>query len=565
MLEGSSISLRHLNNNILHLAAVIGGLAAATLLLNFAVLAGNWRWDDSAILLHLHQYSILDDFINPGIWQQFSPANLTPWLIFSFEIDLILFGVRPELFYLHQLVALAAVAVTLYFCLGLWISRKFAVFGAFLFLLGTPSLLVVQQLMTRHYVEGLIFCLLSLICFVLFLRQSRPMLLLLSSLFYIAAITAKETYVPLLLLLPFLPESKLELRLKALLPMVIIAGVYTLWRGYMLGAYTGGYVASIDYLSASFIKDVMASFSSFPRLLFGRFWFAFVFIYILLIGSYAVVCRSRLTTSVVAALLTLIPLIPLVRYPGILVADRYLFLLWLLLSFSVAFYSDRLVANFAEQQRPALLRLAYLPVALLLLISLPYALQVRQAVANSAKEFDVQAEFIWQNDDRLAFIPSAALLPSFWFVTDLAEFKSRVSPGATSPLPLVDEVYLGGKVSRLLQYERDCSCMREVEGGIAERLSSFQDRLRPDAPLFLRYEYQQGYFSWEFGPYDSGTYHVVSDVIGVIPAPRSGRLRVTLQENAPFYLRYTSPEDWLTYSELQYIHHNSESSSWHRD
>lgn len=553
------------NNNLLITLGAIGCLGVLALLLNFGVLSGNWRWDDTAILLHLHQYSIIDDFVNPGVWQQFSPANLTPWLILSFELDLIIFGVRPELFYLHQLVALTAAAAALYFCLTLWISRKFAFFGAFLFLLGAPSLLVMQQLMTRHYVEGMVFCLLCLSCYVLFLRQSKPMLLVASGLFYILAITAKEIYVPLVLLLPFLPESNLRHRLKAMLPLLIIVSAYTLWRGHMLDSFTGGYVDSSEYISASFVGDIVSSFSRFPALLFGGFWFVFVLLYLLLAGCYSAVCRSRLLTSAVVVLLVLLPLVPLVRSPGIVIADRYLFLLWLVLSFSVAFFSDRLSVKFREQKKPGLLRTVHVTAVVFMLISLSHGLNVRQAVANTAVEFDAQAEFIWQNHDQIAFVPSDNLLTSFWFVTSLIEFKSRLLAGETSPVPIVDTIYLDATVSSLLEYGHDCRCMREVVEAIPARLATWRNRTQPDAPLSLSFEYQGGYFAWQFGPYEHGTYQVVSDVIGVIPVPTSGRLRVTLAEDTPFYLRYTAPEGWITYSTEQRVQPDSPLISWQRE
>lgn len=85
-------------------------LLALAVLLNMGVLSAGWRWDDPSILLHAHQFSIIQDVLDPAVWQQFSPANLTPLLILSLEIDLILAGLSPWFFYLHQLMLLAAAA-----------------------------------------------------------------------------------------------------------------------------------------------------------------------------------------------------------------------------------------------------------------------------------------------------------------------------------------------------------------------------------------------------------------------------------------------------------------------
>ena len=148
-------------------------MLALVLLVNAGVIGANWRWDDSQILLHSHQYSFWQDFTRPEVWQQFSPANLTPWLIFSFEVDMILFGLNPTLFYLHQLLAIAAAAFMLYSCLRLWCLPVFAAAGAALFVLGLPTMLVAEQLMTRHYIEGLVFALVAVYAFVLYLRTAK--------------------------------------------------------------------------------------------------------------------------------------------------------------------------------------------------------------------------------------------------------------------------------------------------------------------------------------------------------------------------------------------------------
>jgi len=541
-----------------------GLLLGVTLLLNFSVLSGNWRWDDPQILLHLHQYSIFDDFINPQVWQQFSPANLTPWLILSFESDLTLFGMNPGVFYLHQLLALAAAAVMLYLCMTLWLGRGFAFFGAVLFLVGAPSQLVTEQLMTRHYVEGLVFVLLSLYLFVRYLRTGSKGLWVGSAALYVLAITAKEIYVPLVLLLPFLPESAWRQRLQAAVPFMIIATGYTLWRAYMLGTLSGGYVDSSEYLNSSVIIDVMRSFANFPELLLGGLWPAPGIVYLLMLGLYAVLARSWLPLVLLSAALVLLPLVPLVSSPGISSPDRYLLLLWVVLSFSLTFFAARLIKMFTDLDRAAPIVLIYAALPMLLLISLFHGISARQSLAAVAEEFDVQAQFIWAEDASTAFVPSATLLPSFWFFTGLQDLKRRLL-NTSSPRPVVDAIYLDPGISELWALDKECMCMRDISDSIPERIAAHQQHIAAQAPLALNFDYQDGYFSWQFGPYDTGAYHIVSDVIGVIPAPAAGRLRVTLPDNAPFFLRYTSAEEWVTYSSLQQIHADSAAVNWLRD
>ncbi|MDP2282678.1 MAG: hypothetical protein Q8L06_00955, partial [Pseudohongiella sp.] len=136
----------------LQLLSIAASLLLLAVLLNAGVLSASWRWDDPSILLHAHQFSIMQDVLDPAVWQQFSPANLTPLLILSMEIDLILAGMSPWFFYLHQLSLLAAAAFLLFVLLRLWCEFRFAVAGGVLFLCGLPNLLVFVIVLCREFV-----------------------------------------------------------------------------------------------------------------------------------------------------------------------------------------------------------------------------------------------------------------------------------------------------------------------------------------------------------------------------------------------------------------------------
>ncbi|MDT8428328.1 MAG: hypothetical protein RQ757_06140 [Pseudomonadales bacterium] len=535
-------------------------LLATGLLLHGSVLDGNWRWDDPQILLHAQQYSILHDFIRPEVWQQFSPANLTPWLVLSLEVDLILFGVQTTAFYLHHLLALAAAAIGLYFCLRLWAGRIASAAGGLLFLLGTPSGYVAEQLMTRHYLEGLVFAELALIAFVVFLRTGRGWLLAAGTLCYLLAVTAKEIYVPLLVLLLFLHEGSPRARLRAAVPFVLVALAYVLWRGWMLGSLGGGYTEAGDYIQPGLIQSVLSSFSRFPVLLLGQWgWFYGVVLLVLLLAVIYSKSPGSVVPGTVLALLVLLPLVPLVNWPGIVSPDRYLLLPWVVLSFASAWMADKVGLHWRS------MRLPLLGAGLLLfLLCYRYSTEQRALLAVVADEFDVQADFLWQQDEQSAFLPSANVLPTFWFVTGLQQFKREIMPGSTAPRAIVDPVYLGADEQRLYSYQRECHCMQDISASLPERNLAFQTNRRQQAPLSLEFSYQQGIFAWQFGPYEQGSYHVVSDLIGVIPAARTGRLRVTLAEGTPFYVRYTAPEGWVSYSSLQRVQQGAGPVTWER-
>jgi hypothetical protein len=549
-------------SKLLHPVTVALWLTFVCFSLNYSALSGNWRWDDSSILLHLNNYSIIDTFLNPEIWRELSRTNLMPWLAFSYEVDLYIFGLNPGLFYLHHLLVLAASGLALYFLQTLWISRKFAVYGATLFLVSEPSVIVAQQLMTRHYIEGLLFCLLSLQFFIHYLRGADRLLLVLSVFFYVLSVMSKELYVPLVILLPFLPEATVRQRLMAIIPFTLVVLIYIFWRGDMLGTLTGGYTESDIYLNLSFLPEVLGSFAKFPLLLFGSIWPLFVIPYLLLVSTYLFFTRSKMLVSGLVLLLVLLPLIPLVRSPGILSADRYLFLFWVVISFSVAFFSDNVIGCRPGKTIRAVIVVFVLP--LFFLISLFGSQVAAKSIATVASEYDEQAAFIWNNTSDLAFEPSDRLKKSYWFVSNLIEFKERLIPSSSSPLAIPDDVYLDSPVDQLFTYSADCNCMQDISNSIPERRSRFTENVQTDAPLTVEFQYESTMFRWQLGPYQQGTYRIVSNVLGEVMVPPSGKLGITLRGSPVFYISYTSPEGWITYSDELTIVRNAPVVNWHR-
>ncbi|MDH7942596.1 hypothetical protein QGM61_02075 [Pseudohongiella sp. SYSU M77423] len=546
-----------------YLLAAIGFVLLA-LLINFGVLDGSWRWDDSQILLHAHQFNWLQDFTNPEVWQQFSPANLTPLLILSFEVDLILFGLTPSMFYLHQLLALAAAAWMMFLCLKFWCRGGFAVLGGVLFLIGTPTLLVAQQLMTRHYAEGLVLALVALYGFVRFVRGGAVLWLVLALVSYALACMAKEVYVPLPLILLCIPDGTFAKRLRAAAPFFLLTLLYAIWRSWMLESVTGGYASTASFFSGAFIQQVVITFAGFPRLLGGGWWPVLTLAAVLVLVTYLYIKRHVPWRMLIVAAMVLLPLAPLVQSPGIVLADRYLLVVWAATSFAIAYMLSQVWQATTESMGWA----GTGTVALTGLLALAAAVQgfsVRSALAAVGKEFDVQGQFLWQQDDSVAMIPSGNVVPAFWFVTGLRDFKQGLGLGS-SPVTVVDDIYLQQSgVDQLYGWQQDCQCMVDISEQVPGRLAAYEDSLRPQAPLNLRYGYQGGYFTWQFGPYSDGQYHLVSDVIGVIPAPAAGQLRATLTDGAPFYIRYTSPEGWMTYSAQQRVVRDGPETAWSRE
>src|SRR5690606_25793087 len=126
------------------------------------LLEGWWRWDDPLILKFCYRYKPEEYLLQPDLWRQFLPGFFTPWLALSYEFDLALFGIAPAAFYLHHLLSLLSLTTITHIILRMWYSHLWSLAGSALFLCGSPIVVVSQQLMTRHYIEGLVFALLAL-------------------------------------------------------------------------------------------------------------------------------------------------------------------------------------------------------------------------------------------------------------------------------------------------------------------------------------------------------------------------------------------------------------------
>ena len=207
---------------------------ATTLGLYYPVLESWWLHDDPFILRHALRFPVWQSFVDSERWRQFSPINLTPLLILSFAADARLFGLSPAAFYAHQLALLLAVGAMGYRLLQGYFSPLLATLIILLFLASAPVATVIQQLMTRHYLEGLLLALLAFWCYQRALHPRQDRWAWLGGLCYLLACTAKEIYAPLPAILVLLPVAGPGWRIRCLMPFALVAMGYAGWRLYML-------------------------------------------------------------------------------------------------------------------------------------------------------------------------------------------------------------------------------------------------------------------------------------------------------------------------------------------
>jgi len=514
----------------------------------YQTVSGYWRWDDTAILLQLLKTPVWKYFFIPKVYQLFSCANFTPWVMLSYQGDLTLFGLNPAAFYLHHLFSLSFIAVAGYYFLSLWVKEKFAFAGMVLFVNGACVATVVQQLMTRHYLEGLLFAILALMCFVLYLRQGNHCYLIVGAVFYLLSVTAKEIYVPLVCLLPWIPERSMKLRLKAMIPFVMVALFYVFWRRYMLGSLVGGYVGNPRELVSSALTIVLDGFASMPALLFGPWWKPLLMVYLGMLLFSVLVTSSRFLLVIVVFACIILPLVPVAVSPGIAAPDRYLLLAWFTVVFSSTCCFDGLYGKILLQSTKTVPFTVMVIFLMLLSMIGTYGYNSGKRTRQLAREYDTLGRFVWRTHDReVYFIPPPAVLASYWFVDCLSKIKRRVCQGRFSPVGVIDDLYLPSSVKKLWSYDVKSHGMKDVTASLEERRARAKAAVR-QVPLSIFFTYAPGQVAWRFGPYATGSYHLLADELGARPLPREGALRVRIDDDFSFRIRYTSPEGWKTYS-----------------
>jgi hypothetical protein len=303
-------------------------LVALTFAAHGRSLKGSWRWDDGAHLSFAAGFSPWEYFFIPGAAQAFSPANVSPWNAFFYDINLSLFGLNTVGHYAHLLGLISAGAIIFYAVLRQWLPPLSAMVGASTLLLGKPTVHIAAGLMHGHYATGFALAMLAIFGWTQFLKGHKRYWLGISICAYALATTCKEIYVPLVVLLPFLPIANWNQRLRALLPFILVAAVYTCWRYWLLGQLLGGYDQG-----AFNLHNAILQMAQIPELLFGKQIFPAI-----LLGSAALLLIStvqrRLNWMLIGVVFCVValPLIPLTAFPGINSPDRYLFSPWIAFS-----------------------------------------------------------------------------------------------------------------------------------------------------------------------------------------------------------------------------------------
>ncbi|MBF0202053.1 MAG: hypothetical protein HQK66_12220 [Desulfamplus sp.] len=498
------------------------------------------------ILKHAVQYSPMDYFFDPYIWKTLSPANLTPWITLSYDIDWVLFGWSPYHFYLHHLISLCISALVLYSLFRLYFSQIHSFMGSLIVLCSLPFADIAHHLYKRHYLEGLIFASLTVIFYVKALGRREPWWLICATLFYIFAMTAKEIYVPIVVMLLFLPEAPLKVRLRYLIPLILSAFFYVLWRRYMLGVFVGGYETLSPDFSILTILDIVHSILD--GLNYSN-WFQYCVLLIVtgvpfLIGGIAISLPWKFFWMVLIAAAVL-PVIPVLS----MFSPHYFLIPYCIVTaLLVAFYNEKFIMSIPFCSMPKLISIIFSFSVLFIFFCMNFLIVVDAKWKSPFMDrIRAEGEFMLEQDGNDAYMLKP-LLP-YWHHHGLAWFRNNIFERSGIRGVIQDDC------TPMFPFSEPGDGLYRFDGRkITPFMESDSCFIKEDAPLDVMISYTENFMiSWHLGPYESGVYYIYAmegETQMGNPMERSGDMRIFLDPQAErlWQVKYLSPDGWATYS-----------------
>ncbi|HET9227337.1 MAG TPA: hypothetical protein VFR31_11765 [Thermoanaerobaculia bacterium] len=513
----------------LALAALLAAFGAAL----FHRALGLWlTYDDFFHLHYLYTTTPAEYLLKPEVWQRLPFKMITPLLFLSFDLDLALFGLDAYAFLVHQLVSFGLCVAALYLVLRLWLPRAGAAFAALLFTLGPVMASIAPLLMVRHYVETALLCLIAVGLYVLAVRGRGMGWAIVSAVFYFTAMLAKEIAVPLVLLLPLLPEGTFRRRLTLAIPHAAAFAVYFAYRFYMLGTLNGGYGWLVD--SSDLPRLALELPGKIGAELLGHPSPASWAMLAMLLAGLAMVKRRLLVGM--AILLALLPILPVSTE----MVPRYAFPAWMVLVIAFPFA----VRDLMKRSRVVGLGLAVIALEGALIGHL----DAREAVFTRVERMSAENRAFLEMGPgdflRTPLSPPATMGELDWLKTDLLE--KRKGAGW-----FYDDLFLcmNPGLGRVWTWDPADVKVEEVTATLPSLRRRHCGSIREDAPLTVEMHAAGRTLHWTLGPYRDGIYSfVLGDGIQAFPMPSNGGFQLRQAGALSLRVKYRSPDGWSTYS-----------------
>ena len=514
---------------------------AAFLWVFYHPILGNWFLADDPCYLEYFKYSsIVPTFFLPD--QSSSPVNFTPMFNLSFGVDYRLFALEPRFYYLHHLLSLSVTIIALGLVLRPYLPSLLSCLILWTFLLTFPVMEAANYLMERHYIEGLGWSALSILCACKAARKRSWKFASLGGAIFLIACLSKEIYVPLVCLLPFLCRRAGGANRVVMLPFLVATVVYAGWRWHMLG---GVHLLS-GYSTERGLVEKLASVSELPTKMLDLMKVNDIHQALVCLGLglfLLLASRSlekRMVPSLAWAAVLVLPIIPVAH----MMASRYVFL-----SALMVYVALGMASAWVFRTIPQVLTVFFW---LLLLGSGVASFETNaKAFAVEAKRSAVGGRFLAQKEKSNAVLiePRSHCLASYQILNLVGNGKAN-SPGVAASHcnalllhPHANEFYIVGN-GKLLPHS---DAMPTVDQCPSERVE--------DLHVAASYHPVEDLATWTFSPYqeNQGEYFVSVENRNYVKmiAPRGiCKLRLDMPLPFSFNVMYVDRQGWWTRSPL---------------
>lgn len=515
-------------------AAYAAALALFTLLLHADALRGWWLYDDPQLVLEAQRQPLAAVFFDPAEYVHLAAHTFVPLQLVSYKIDL-LFGVRPVVFYAHQLLALTLAVVLLFFVLRQHVDERYAAAGAALFAASWAATYAVRTLMIRHYVEGLVLALAALLAW-----RRWPVL---ASVVYLCAMLAKEVYAPLPLVFALIER---EPRKRFVAPALAL-GVWFVWR-WRMTQLIGGYApfpAMHDIVGMPVLlwaHLIGRSYSLVAPLMWA------VAIVAIVIGYLA---RDRGRAVVVLAVLAVVATAPIIA----LAANfewRYSF------AFVACTIAALTIAAGRIDRRWSLIALSLLAVTATAM-SFPQRREYRE----QTRIIEAEGRYISTQPPTAA--PLAATAPE-WYLGGLAELRHAPAPRYFfSRTGVVAGDFDATRAVTFDGNARIVPLTSTTAFGTPAEWQRERAQFVANAPLIVTFGLAHHDASWKLGPAGGEFTFITSPGWTAIPIPAEGSRRVpAARERQWFRIRRVAPDGSWTFSPVLPVPREGETTRWQR-
>lgn len=449
-------------------------LAGLTWLMHGSAVTGWWRFDDSLVLAFVLAHpNPLTYFFVPESWRALGVPFFTPFLSLDFAIDRAVWGVEPAGFYARALAFVAFAGWLTFFWMREYVSRVVAWLSAAIFVCGAPTAVVVQQLMSRHYVLGLVFAITALMAWRIALERRSVGWSWGTCGLYLAAALCKEIYAPLPLVAFALDAAGTRDRLRLFWPWILTAVLFACWRAVMLGHWIGGHSNGL-HEGWGWLESI----ALLPEVFWGEGAPVGALLAVLSVAGWlGLHWRQRIGVALAIGVAIALP--SLASRLTLDVADwRLAFLPWwlacLLAGWALQFAAYRMAACFVWAGMWLRGVVVVLGCGVFLGLTMVHAQGTLKAYEPQAASFDVQGRYYWETTDRQAYVPVGHLhgyLHVQWALASVRHWAGK-GPGPVA-VPFLEAAPTLARGLVVHQYNPACRCMeiQDAAAPIATELS----------------------------------------------------------------------------------------------